>query len=83
MELKGSIRVLCRVRPHLEKERFNMGPGGEAAAPVRCLDEETVLVLSEKSGEKEYEFDRAFNPADEQEVVCAGGSRGGRARASC
>lgn len=37
LDLKGSIRVLCRVRPLLEKERFNLetGPDGQPVQPVK------------------------------------------------
>lgn len=37
LELKGSIRVLCRVRPLLQKERANLetGSNGEPVLPVK------------------------------------------------
>ncbi len=63
IELKGNIRVLCRVRPLLSYEAQGLEPG------VLPLDEELVRVAAEK-GEKDFEFDRVFAPEDGQLQVC-------------
>lgn len=63
LELKGNIRVLCRVRPLLDKEKSS----GEDM-PVKVLNEENVRVNSEKS-DKEFEFDRVFAPVEGQEKI--------------
>jgi len=70
LDLKGSIRVLCRVRPLLEKERFNLetGPDGQPVQPVKCTTEELIKVTSDK-GDKEFEFDRVFASSEGQETV--------------
>lgn len=41
-ELKGNIRVLCRVRPFIDKEAKEEG----APDPIKCLTEETLRVIS-------------------------------------
>ena len=41
-ELKGNIRVLCRVRPYIDKETKEEG----APDPIKCLSEETLRVMS-------------------------------------
>jgi kinesin family protein C2/C3 len=66
LELKGSIRVLCRVRPMLEKERANSG--GEDP-PIRVLNEEVLRVPTGQQADKDFEFDRVFSPEDDQEQV--------------
>jgi len=67
LDLKGSIRVLCRVRPLLEKERFTAS--GEEP-PVKCVGEESLRIInSDKGFDKEFEFDRVFAPLDGQDKV--------------
>eukprot|EP00878_Enallax_costatus_P018744 GHUV01019749.1.p1 GENE.GHUV01019749.1~~GHUV01019749.1.p1 ORF type:complete len:341 (+),score=125.63 GHUV01019749.1:597-1619(+) len=66
IEMKGNIRVLARIRPMIEKEFASSGGGTEAQA-VRMIDEERVAVMGVTS--KEFEFDKAFGPADGQEQV--------------
>ncbi|GAX80690.1 hypothetical protein CEUSTIGMA_g8125.t1 [Chlamydomonas eustigma] len=68
LELKGSIRVLCRVRPMLEKEK--VAAGGNTESPVKVTSEEALrLTLSESKGGKDFEFDRVFAPTDGQDKV--------------
>ncbi|GFH13907.1 kinesin-like protein [Haematococcus lacustris] len=66
LELRGSIRVLCRVRPLLEKERAGLEEG--APDPVKVLSDEVMRVAGEKA-DKEFEFDRVFKPTEGQEQV--------------
>lgn len=40
LDLKGSIRVLCRVRPLLEKESGGAADGGPPPVKVGCLESE-------------------------------------------
>lgn len=64
IELKGAIRVLCRVRPLVAREAAAAG----TTIPVNVLDEETIRVSSDKAI-KEFEFDRVFAPSDGQDAV--------------
>lgn len=55
LELKGNIRVFCRIRPLLQNER------GPSTLAVTAPDEETLSIVT-KDGQKEvlkaYKFDR-------------------------
>ncbi|CAG0898160.1 unnamed protein product [Darwinula stevensoni] len=62
-DLKGKIRVYCRVRPPLESE---MRKGGGTV--VKSSDEFSVSVETPK-GEREFYFDRVFLPDDDQATV--------------
>jgi hypothetical protein len=64
IDLKGSIRVLCRVRPLLSSEKATLG----GVEPVKVLDTENVRVNTEK-GNKEFEFDRVFTSTQGQSDV--------------
>lgn len=65
-ELKGQIRVFCRVRPLSSKELAKCG--GEEAIH---FPEEDMLVVSAGGGDKEYEFDRVYSPDQGQVNVFA------------
>ncbi|KAG2439988.1 hypothetical protein HXX76_004106 [Chlamydomonas incerta] len=71
LELKGNIRVLCRVRPMLDKERGGMDAAAAAASmPVRCPTEETVRVAAvDNKAEKDFEFDRVLSPDEGQDKL--------------
>ncbi|PNW84448.1 hypothetical protein CHLRE_03g145107v5 [Chlamydomonas reinhardtii] len=71
LELKGNIRVLCRVRPMLDKERGGLDAAAAAASmPVRCPTEETVRVAAvDNKAEKEFEFDRVLSPEEGQDKL--------------
>jgi len=60
-ELKGKIRVFCRVRPFSKNEK-------STEAVVHCSDPYTVLVDAPK-GSKEFQFDRVFTAHDTQEQI--------------
>ncbi|KAG0627536.1 hypothetical protein M758_2G209200 [Ceratodon purpureus] len=62
LDLKGNIRVFCRVRPFLPNER-NARPG-----PVTAPDVDWVKVPSAR---KEFEFDKVFQPNSVQDDVFA------------
>ncbi|KAA8492972.1 Kinesin-like protein KIN-14S [Porphyridium purpureum] len=75
--LRGNIRVFCRVRPIKESEGVNCvriySPDGVSAASNNSgsslahpdLSEQTQILLNGKS----FEFDRVFGPQDGQETV--------------
>lgn len=66
-DLKGKIRVYCRLRPLTESEQRTQR--AQQLGPVAdILDPYTVLINSPK-GAKEFHFDRVFSPDDDQETV--------------
>lgn len=75
VDMRGNIRVHCRVRPVLE---FDQDPQGDHRVEecVHCKDEETVLVRQLRASvsgpllsEKLFEFDRVYGPSDGQEMI--------------
>ena len=63
-ELKGNIRVYCRVRPMSETELSN---GHENACSYPSEDE--VRIIDDKGKSKIFEFDRVFPPESTQSKV--------------
>ena len=74
LELKGNIRVFCRVRPQLKHES---GPGTENAIFFRderpdLEENEQIAVMDDSKGsEKVFDFDHCFGPRSTQEEVYA------------
>mmetsp|Transcript_7707 Transcript_7707/g.12254 ORF Transcript_7707/g.12254 Transcript_7707/m.12254 type:complete len:485 (+) Transcript_7707:596-2050(+) len=72
LELKGNIRVFCRVRPKLKHES---GDGCTNAIFFTAdgrpeLEENNIAIMDETKGtEKVFEFDRCFGPESTQEEV--------------
>ncbi|XP_076129259.1 kinesin-like protein KIF25 [Alosa pseudoharengus] len=77
VELRGNIRVHCRVRPIMPLDR---GLGATAATGshtleevVQAVNDDTVLVNCAKPGSqvpnKVFEFERVHGPGDSQEAV--------------
>ncbi|XP_043246888.1 kinesin-like protein KIN-14I [Amphibalanus amphitrite] len=62
-ELKGRIRVFCRLRPLSESERRQGG-----AAPIDCADPYTLCVGGDK-GQREFQFDRVFTEDTSQQRI--------------
>ncbi|XP_023658969.1 uncharacterized protein [Paramormyrops kingsleyae] len=62
-DMKGKIRVFCRIRPMSEAET-SCG----SIPVVDCLDDYSVTVETSR-GLKEFQFDRVFNPTSSQEDV--------------
>ncbi|XP_048835607.1 uncharacterized protein LOC125710195 isoform X2 [Brienomyrus brachyistius] len=62
-DMKGKIRVFCRIRPMSEVET-SCG----SVPVVDCLDDYSVTVETSR-GLKEFQFDRVFNPTSSQEDV--------------
>ncbi|ODN02238.1 Kinesin-like calmodulin-binding protein [Orchesella cincta] len=63
-ELKGKIRVFCRIRPPSKSEKIN----NEIIA--KCSDPYTISLETLK-GHKEFQFDRVFTQEDTQEEIFA------------
>ncbi|KAG7155673.1 kinesin-like protein KIN-14E isoform X2 [Homarus americanus] len=63
-EMKGKIRVFCRVRPMSEGER-RQEVGGE----VTAVEDEFTLAVNTQRGHKSFLFDRVFQPHDDQDAV--------------
>ncbi|CAG9316114.1 unnamed protein product [Blepharisma stoltei] len=62
-EIRGNIRVMCRVRPMLHAERNNV-------ESVQIMDTCQVKVINTSTRrENSFEFDRVFPPTDPQEVI--------------
>jgi len=60
-ELKGKIRVFCRIRPSSKNEKYS-------DVIAKCSDPYTVALETLK-GHKEFQFDRVFTPEETQEQV--------------
>ncbi|KAL4612030.1 hypothetical protein ACB092_08G169400 [Castanea dentata] len=63
LDLKGAIRVFCRIRPISEGENF--GHFG----PVVALDSSNVLLRLTDNKSKSYSFDKVFHPGSSQDEV--------------
>ncbi|XP_070317851.1 kinesin-like protein KIF25 isoform X2 [Odocoileus virginianus] len=76
-ELKGDIRVLCRIRPLLPFDDKAQEPVSQnssvSGGVVHAVDDETVLVECTRPGHplinKTYTFERVYGPAASQRVV--------------
>lgn len=66
VELKGNIRVYCRVRPVIKEDG-----GGRNAEKVITFDEDDDAILSvfSKGSKKSFEMDKVFRPESTQEQV--------------
>ncbi|XVF47557.1 hypothetical protein PTKIN_Ptkin03bG0118500 [Pterospermum kingtungense] len=63
LDLKGNIRVFCRVRPFTSGE--NLGRLG----PVVALDTSNLLLKLADNKSKRYTFDKVFHPGSTQDAV--------------
>ncbi|KAM9797823.1 kinesin-like protein KIF25 [Neosynchiropus ocellatus] len=73
VELRGNIRVHCRVRPVLPFDRVQAGSGSSEEV-IHAVGNDTLLVNSPKTGPsggqtKMFEFERVHGPEDSQEAV--------------
>ncbi|XP_075050673.1 kinesin-like protein KIFC2 isoform X2 [Mixophyes fleayi] len=65
VELKGNIRVLCRVRPHIDT-----GEEGSGASAINTdVNNDTSLSVNYKGKERNFELDKVFLPQASQEEV--------------
>eukprot|EP00112_Aurelia_sp_Birch-Aquarium-sp1_P022068 Seg61.8 transcript_id=Seg61.8/GoldUCD/mRNA.D3Y31 product="Kinesin-like protein KIFC3" protein_id=Seg61.8/GoldUCD/D3Y31 len=66
VELKGNIRVFCRVRPVIKED----GSGQQSANVISYDDEDDAVINVEHRGNnKEFEVDRVFKPNSTQTEV--------------
>nr|XP_006061428.2 LOW QUALITY PROTEIN: kinesin-like protein KIF25 [Bubalus bubalis] len=76
-ELKGNIRVHCRIRPLLPFDDEAQEPVSQnssvSGGVVHAVDDETVLVECNRPGHplinKTYTFERVYGPAESQRAV--------------
>ncbi|XP_011941173.1 PREDICTED: kinesin-like protein KIF25 isoform X3 [Cercocebus atys] len=77
VELKGNIRVHCRIRPLLPFDSESDDPVLQSSSTSRevahAVDDETVLVKCDRPGHplinKTYHFERVYGPAESQSAV--------------
>ncbi|CAL1586481.1 unnamed protein product [Knipowitschia caucasica] len=75
VELRGNIRVHCRVRPVLPFDHLQPSTSGSGHAPVeeviQAVSDDTVIVNSNKTGaqSKIFEFERVHAAEDSQDAV--------------
>ncbi|KAJ8410192.1 hypothetical protein AAFF_G00201730 [Aldrovandia affinis] len=77
VELRGNIRVHCRVRPVLPFDaglgQLALGSGSTLEEVVQAVNDDSVLVSCSKPGtsamNKMFEFERVHGPEDSQEAV--------------
>lgn len=67
-EMKGKIRVFCRVRPVSADEARR---GGMDAEQVVAADDPFTVSVTAQRGHKAFLFDRVFQPNHDQEEVFA------------
>ncbi|XP_045196502.2 kinesin-like protein KIF25 isoform X2 [Mercenaria mercenaria] len=74
MELRGNIRVHCRVRPLMdfdsggEDSKMLGSSGTKSEVVVHYMDDENVCVRTTKHN-KVFEYERVYAPAEDQESV--------------
>ncbi|PVD28447.1 hypothetical protein C0Q70_11035 [Pomacea canaliculata] len=73
-ELRGNIRVHCRLRPLMEfdcgtEDLATLGrQGSKSEVVVHPVDDENLCVRTHKQN-KVFEFERVYNPGEKQEAV--------------
>lgn len=63
LQLKGNIRVFCRIRPTINGEKFSL------LRPVVPLDSSGILLNFSQNKTKLYNFDKVFPPTSSQDEV--------------
>ncbi|KAM3928590.1 uncharacterized protein RB166_006548 [Leptodactylus fuscus] len=66
VELKGNIRVLCRVRPHVDTGEEE---DSRASAIITDVNDDSKLSIVYKGKERNFELDKVFLPDTTQEEV--------------
>ncbi|KAM9703591.1 kinesin-like protein KIF25 isoform 2-T2 [Menidia menidia] len=78
VELRGNIRVHCRVRPVLPFDQVQSsscasGPASSSEEVVHAISDDTLVVNCLRTGspvqQKTFEFERVHGPEDSQDVV--------------
>ena len=68
-DLKGNIRVMCRVRPLLYNELKKL-PNRSAGDWLQIPEECMIVAVNEESNKiSSFEFDRVFSPKEGQDIV--------------
>ena len=68
MDMKGNIRVYCRVRPLLDEEDGE----GEAGPVVRFpVGDEKITLKNGSRDDKTFTYEKVFQPRDDQPTVFA------------
>ena len=65
-DLKGKVRVYCRIRPFTDKEKSD---ADKAQSCCNIIDEVSLRVGTQKNRMKEYSFDSVFGEFSTQEDV--------------
>ena len=69
-DLKGNIRVMCRIRPMLAKERKKLTPAQLKTDCISSPEEHLVSAYTEYPGRTStFEFDRVFMERDTQDMI--------------
>ncbi|CAN1843182.1 Kinesin-like protein KIN-14S [Linum perenne] len=66
IELKGNIRVFCRIRPINQAE---LEKGSNNVVEFDSSQDNELQILSTDSSKKHFKFDHVFKPDDNQEAV--------------
>nr|XP_023680070.1 kinesin-like protein KIFC3 isoform X1 [Paramormyrops kingsleyae] len=66
LELKGNIRVLCRVKPVLREDQQG---DGQAVVVTTDPDNESAIIVLQKGKSRTFELDKVFQPQATQEEV--------------
>ncbi|EPS39610.1 hypothetical protein H072_6600 [Dactylellina haptotyla CBS 200.50] len=73
LELKGNIRVFCRVRPPLEAEaepaKIDFPDQDEEAKDIKLFSMERSTLGVEAVKEHPFTFDKVFNPASNNNII--------------
>lgn len=67
VDLKGNIRVYCRVRPFIAEDR--VGASSQTSTISFDQSDDGVLLVSNKGSEKKFEMEKVFQPRSTQEEV--------------
>lgn len=70
-DLRGQIRVFCRVRPFVNCYNYNEQNSSSIVTSIEPVVGETLTVMTERGTEKRFEFDAVFGPESTQKDVFA------------
>ena len=67
VEIKGNIRVFCRVRPSIKEDGM-----GDQAENITNFDSEDdgLIYVDHRGNKKAFEVDKVFKPTSTQNEVC-------------
>jgi len=70
IDLKGNIRVFCRVRPKISR-KANVEDGQPQLMATTCLDDERIGIFCDEnaSSKKEFSFDQVYKPDSQQDTI--------------